>query len=360
MIESDLKRLKIEEFRNQKYIPNLDGLRAISILLVLLHHVPKTSASFLQTLQENGRFGVSLFFVISGFLIYSLFLREERKTGEVSLKNFYIRRSLRLFPLYYLILGIESFLVLGLNVYSSDSRQLFLDKLPSYLFYYSNIPLTATEGPFFIAWSLAAEEQFYLIFGILFVFCSRSINISLLLILLLIKPLLLIWYPDLDRSENLAFRIFLSYQEPIFIGVLLAYVLDYPITHKWFRWLFGNTISVSLIWIIFFLFIAFFPIDSRVSLQAQLLYFLQTLLVGSCALHRSLPLIGGSLMSHIGKISYGMYLMHMIVFNVIKRFTHTTFTVLFIGVPCVIGLATLSYRYFEGPFLSLKKRFSKS
>src|ERR1041385_9541451 len=113
-----------DDFQSQSYFGALDGLRALSILLVLLHHVtwwPDTSP--LHTLQENGRYGVAFFFVISGFLICTLFLREERKTGRIALWKFYGRRALRLLPLYYAVLILQSVLVFVLHQYSPDNQQ---------------------------------------------------------------------------------------------------------------------------------------------------------------------------------------------------------------------------------------------
>jgi len=104
-----------DAFRAKSYFDALDGLRAISILLVLFHHVPRYPVQhFLHTLQENGRYGVAFFFVISGFLICTLFLREEQKTGRIDLWKFYGRRALRLLPLYYVALCLQAVLVFRL------------------------------------------------------------------------------------------------------------------------------------------------------------------------------------------------------------------------------------------------------
>ena len=89
--------LTLEQFRANAYFGGLDLLCGLSILLVILHHVPDVAEdSPLAILQSNGRYGVSLFFVISGFLIATLLLRELRTAGSISLKNFYARRTLRL------------------------------------------------------------------------------------------------------------------------------------------------------------------------------------------------------------------------------------------------------------------------
>src|ERR1700724_4707970 len=87
------------EFRKTTGFGSLDGLRAFSILAVIWHHAGTANNSW--RLLDRGFLGVDLFFVISGFLIVTLLLREQSSIGEISLKKFYIRRTLRIFPLYY-------------------------------------------------------------------------------------------------------------------------------------------------------------------------------------------------------------------------------------------------------------------
>src|SRR5690348_18282128 len=118
-------RQSFEAFKTSSYFTALDGLRALSILMVLFHHVTKYPAGdFLHTLQENGRYGVAFFFVISGFLICTLLLREEEKTGRIDLWNFYGRRALRLLPLYYAALLVQAILVFALHQYTPENQQL--------------------------------------------------------------------------------------------------------------------------------------------------------------------------------------------------------------------------------------------
>ncbi|HEY2328950.1 MAG TPA: acyltransferase, partial [Verrucomicrobiae bacterium] len=115
-------RQTFDDFKASPYFNALDGLRAVSILMVLLHHVPRSSSPhFLNTLQENGRYGVAFFFVISGFLICTLLLREQEKTGRIDLWKFYGRRALRLLPLYYVALLLQAVLVFGLKQYTPEN-----------------------------------------------------------------------------------------------------------------------------------------------------------------------------------------------------------------------------------------------
>src|SRR5262245_32214375 len=100
-------------FLGRSHFGALDGLRCISILAVIWAHGPGQRATLF--LLRSGALGVDLFFVISGFLITTLLLRERRSTGSVSLARFYARRSLRIFPLYYAVLAIYTIAVLATN-----------------------------------------------------------------------------------------------------------------------------------------------------------------------------------------------------------------------------------------------------
>jgi peptidoglycan/LPS O-acetylase OafA/YrhL len=139
-------------------LPSLDGLRAIAVLLVVVYHFGFSAV--------NGGQGVLIFFVISGFLITWLLLKEEEKWGQVSLSHFYLRRTLRIFPAFYVywLLVVVGFSILGKNVDPAQATAAF--------FYVSNYyqaiagdPNTALSH----TWSLAIEEQFYLLWPGIFI-----------------------------------------------------------------------------------------------------------------------------------------------------------------------------------------------
>ena len=350
-----------DAFRAQSYFDALDGLRAISILLVLFHHVPRYPVQhFLHTLQENGRYGVAFFFVISGFLICTLFLREEQKTGRIDLWKFYGRRALRLLPLYYVALCLQAVLVFGLRQYTPENQALFVEKLPAYLFYYSNWLATATQGPFFCAWSLAVEEQFYLVFGLLLFLASRRFVIGAALVALLVKAVVFESFGDIN-SDSTLWRVVFSYQEPVLLGVLVAFALNNRQGYELFaRWLAPRCVPACLgaataAWL------CAHAIRTQSASDAQLLYLLMTLTLASLAVRRVAPVLGSNLMTHIGKISYAIYLLHMFVISSVKKLPGANLPAVcfFTSAIVVIVAASLVFKYFEHPIIAFyKKRLS--
>ena len=123
-------------YLNRRYFGSLDGIRGLAILAVVWHH----TAPRIGWLPMSGRgfLGVDMFFVMSAFLIVTLLLREKDRTNKISLKKFYMRRILRIFPLYYGIILL--FIILfGVVARSSDMAAPFFDALPYYLTYTSNV-----------------------------------------------------------------------------------------------------------------------------------------------------------------------------------------------------------------------------
>ena len=349
---------RFDVFQGNSYFDALDGLRAIAILLVLFHHVPRFPAnSLLHTLQENGRYGVAFFFVISGFLICTLLLREEQKTGRIDLWTFYGRRALRLLPLYYAALGLQALFVFGLHQYTPEHQALFLDKLPAYLFYYSDWLATATQGPFFCAWSLAVEEQFYLVFGLLLVLANRRWIIGAALAALLIKAVVYETLGNIDADSAL-WRVVFSYQEPIFLGVLTAFALNNrPVFERCARWLSPKWVPACLgaataLWV------CAHPMRSQSALDAQWLYLLMTLTLASLAIRPVTPVLGARAMTHIGKISYGIYLLHMFVISSVKKLPggNSPLLCFLASAIGVVVVASFVYRYFEHPIIAFYKQ----
>jgi peptidoglycan/LPS O-acetylase OafA/YrhL len=166
-IEDTPKAFKATGFWDTSYFPSLDGIRFLLIILVIGFHVeaPDPKQVPLQHYFE-GTLSVDAFFVISGFLITTLLLREERKTGAISLAGFYIRRSFRIIPVYLLV--VLAYIVIGLLPSQHDKLIRTLNGLP-YFFSFRNeyVPagLDVTLGH---TWSLSVEEKFYFFWPLLY------------------------------------------------------------------------------------------------------------------------------------------------------------------------------------------------
>src|ERR1700730_6086504 len=172
----------------QRRLPQLDGVRGIAILLVMLVNTSdKYPALHLDHLVGNGWMGVDLFFALSGFLITGILL--DTKGSPDYFKNFYARRALRILPLYSSIL-LLMFVVIPL-LRPSDARTIFERSSPwwAYPLFLQNFLLTVSTlaaGPLGTTWSLAIEEQFYLVWPLVVRYCSytqlRRIAIAMILV----------------------------------------------------------------------------------------------------------------------------------------------------------------------------------
>lgn len=194
-------------------IPALDGLRAVSILLVIFSHVLQTyhwsqTVPFVWRL-EPGATGVSVFFVLSGYLITTLLLREQVQHQRISLKGFYVRRFFRIVPAYLVFLATVALLKLG-GVLTVEWHH-----FAAALLYVTNyVPVS---WPLLHTWSLSVEEQFYLLFPLLFIYSKRPTLITLLSLTLglsvlarLLNQVLGLWPQDATysfegRADQLAF-----------------------------------------------------------------------------------------------------------------------------------------------------------
>jgi peptidoglycan/LPS O-acetylase OafA/YrhL len=177
-----------EEYGARRYFPELDGVRAVSVLLVFTTHL---DVLFWEHLQ--GSTGVTFFFVLSGYLITTLSLREEGASGRLGLGSFYLRRVFRIYPLYLFVLGTYCVLILGLGM-ASERRDSFVHSLPYYLAFLPEQALLGYQGvepPFSGAWSLGIEEKFYFVWPLVgFVFLAHRFRgrIAALLVAIVVFP----------------------------------------------------------------------------------------------------------------------------------------------------------------------------
>lgn len=169
------------------HFPNLNALRAIAALLVLIHHAEQFKDVFkldnywnIPFIQVIGKLGVVLFFVLSGFLITYLLVNEEKLTKKkINVKSFYIRRILRIWPLYYLIIFLSYFIFPYLDILSVDNISTEILSIKTFLLYIFMLPNMVLSNfgvvPYASqAWSIGTEEQFYLIWPLLFILFRKK------------------------------------------------------------------------------------------------------------------------------------------------------------------------------------------
>jgi peptidoglycan/LPS O-acetylase OafA/YrhL len=352
-----------------KYFPGLNGIRAIAALSVVFLHITIALKKFnldphiLGTLENGepkgfllGAFGVSMFFVLSGFLITYL-LQGEKDKGDINVRKFYMRRILRIWPLYflYLLTAVAVILITGVELNGTS--------LLMYIFFAANVPfILGTPLPFLgHYWSLGVEEQFYLFWPWLNKKRNYIIGVTTLLIVLLIglKIVIHFLYPASIYERALHFTRY----HCMLIGALGA--LLYKNEHSFFMKLADNKITQLICWSIVALaalnifHIAWFIDDEIISMVTLFI------IIGQIQVKNRMINLETKLLNFLGKISYGIYVVHplLIIFlSVAMRHVDLPlplrYTLIYLLVPATtIFLAYLSYRFFESHFLKLKKRF---
>ena len=351
-----------QEFQDRSRFLLLDGIRALAIIAVIWHHssgVDPFDSEFFQ----RGYLGVDLFFLLSGFLITHLLIKEKRKTGKISIKKFYMRRTLRIFPLYYTYIALFGVLT---YVNNRESFGDYVESLPYYLLYISNWAPDHIWHFFHRAWSLAVEEQFYLFWPILIGFLGFLIPARAIIILVTLS--LIIFTGILGDQLIEAARIAVPFRT-ILIGCLLAIVLNNskgygfvtPYMNK--RW--HSALWLTLL--VTFIFIQSGPILDYAQLTVHLL---MALFLGSCIVQENNVLAGllkQKILVTIGIVSYGIYILHgqfwgatqSIVRNLPVDYlaqSKISFFIVFMALSLIVAL--FSFHFFESQFLKLKKYYA--
>jgi peptidoglycan/LPS O-acetylase OafA/YrhL len=353
-----MNQTAFDRYLARRHFPSLDGLRCLSIVPVVWHHCTPRP---LDGVLGKGPIGVDLFFCISGYLITTLLVRERRQSGTIRLGAFYARRGLRIFPLYYLVLGFY-ILYAWLLPPSLPQRAYFFSILPYYAVYAANwmidfgLPFPVI---FSFAWSLATEEQFYLFWPSTLRFV-RSRGALLAMMSLLVALDLALELGALGAAipqSGLARRILTSFATPIGLGSILALLLDHKHGHRALNAVLGHRASALAA---FGLVVALIVTNPPLALFHLSL----ALLVAAVVLrpdHSLRWVTDNRVAQHIGRVSYGMYLWHLTLVTLVKGVLPVgwgpAWVVFALALPLSVGWATLSHRAFESRFLKLKDRF---
>ena len=348
--------------RGKKYIPELDGLRGIAIIMVLLHH---------GGMSRGGFIGVDIFFVLSGFLITSLLLKEYSEYQRISFKKFYIRRILRLYPLLLLVLSVYLLINFIFQDRSVFIRE-FIDSIIS-LCYLTNWSWAfQMHNPDILrhTWSLSIEEQYYLIWPLLMLILLKYVKKKKWIVSIVFTLALFSWLTRVILLYNGAsiFRVYNGLDtraDALMVGSLLAIIENLSFMKNKVK-AFVSKLSLILCP---FSFLVFLFINRYIDYTEPIVYLavltivnLSTAIIILNIIHNPQNFINKILalypLRQIGVISYGIYLIHYPVMRFMwsHGFHHLLVTV--IGSSAALILALASYSFYEKPFLKMKNRFS--
>ncbi|WP_293054883.1 acyltransferase [Mycobacterium sp.] len=350
------RRADFDRFSAINRFSALDGLRALSVIAVVWHHTSGTPG---PAILGKGYQGVDFFFAISGFLITTLLLREQRTTGRISLRKFYARRSLRIFPLYYVTLLLYVVLVAVTLRHSHEGRA-FVGHLPAFATYTSNwfVDLTAERSvPFYFAWSLATEEQFYLLWPPLLVATLAIgrrrtwVPLAALIALVTVSQGARL----VTDTSRLPGRIPASLSLPILLGAAAALAVSTPRGFAVVSAVLGRTWSAPAAGVLLAAALALNP-PRQITQVLMAAVVVSTCLVEWTPLH---PMLQWRPLVFVGVLSYGVYLLHMLCANLDRRIIHQQSGIVLTAATLitVIFVAYLSFRFFETPLLTLKRRY---
>jgi peptidoglycan/LPS O-acetylase OafA/YrhL len=343
-----------------RHIPSLDGLRAISIALVLLAHVAGTrnAPAFLDAFFQVGNLGVKVFFEISGFLITTLLLRELSTTGQISLKDFYLRRAFRIVPACYVYILVIGVLSLGgiVVLYPNDMLHAITYTMNYHIdrsWYLNHL------------WSLAVEEQFYLLWPLLVCLIGwrRGLMVAAGVVLLVPFIRFLTWCYFSPLPPAVYTRQFQAVADGLATGCLLAGGFNWLSTKKYYLAFLSSRFffAVPAIGLLFVLMSFRIHPDLFYVLGQSLVNLLIALCIDRCVRFPA-GFVGRVLNAKpivfLGALSYSLYLWQEPFLN-----PHDE-TPLFTAFPWNLGFAFLaalaSYYLIERPFLKLKTRFARN
>lgn len=341
-------------------IPSLDGLRAVSIAIVVLSHTRAllpaelVNAGLFRYAIGGGLHGVEIFFVLSGYLITTLLLREYRRTGDVSFRRFYARRALRIFPAFYVYFGLLAALCVA-GVVAVDWRTYFASA--TYTFVYMPHP----QGWYVEhAWSLSVEEQFYLLWPALLVFAHRRgwsvrIVLGVLAAMPVVRLVLALTGTNRERAIVTSGSV-----DMLMAGCLLALIADSEVGLRLRQW-FVHGWSVAVLLAVGFVVVPYASAKVVAGGAGLLMTALGTT-VTALAIAAMVPYVVAEpqsiagrflnlrLMRHLGAISYSIYLWQELFTADPRRFGLGVYLL-------ILAAGELSFCLIEKPVMRLRARW---
>jgi len=363
-----------ESSTGRYYRPELDVIRFIAFSFVFAHHVLPGGGedhryniprSF-HAASEACAFGLSLFFTLSAFLICELLLRERAKYGRVEVKQFYIRRILRIWPLYYMALAIGA--VVALSPLGNRTDLVKIGWFAIFLGSWQTALHGFIRNPISPLWSISVEEQFYLFVPWVVKFVTRKMLYVFCVFFVLLSNVSLFYLVGISAKDEMIWANSLVQFECFATGVFLCLVLhgrvpSFPIWQRFIVFVMGWAC-----W--FFSILELDTLDvlgrctSWALMEGYALASLGSMLMLLAFLGVDAKFLPGWAI-YLGRISFGLYVFHFFAMFItgkflIGHFTAIRYPILVLKGIIVLGLtilmAMLSYRYLETPFLKMKKR----
>jgi peptidoglycan/LPS O-acetylase OafA/YrhL len=361
------------------WFPGLNGLRFFAAMAVACSHVELMkqyhglpNSYDKPAVYELGRLSVTLFFVLSGYLITYLLLVEKQRAGGIALRQFYTRRVLRIWPLYFLIV-LASFLLLPrigamqVPTLTAAIGEHFGATFPLFLFFLPQLALSIYDPVPFAepAWSIGVEEQFYLLWPLLMKRTRNFVALAVAVVVIVVGArYLALSMAQANRADADALRVwnvvinylYFTRLECMAIGGLFAWVVFakkravLDVLHNRFV---QAVVYAVLLWLHFT--DSFKPIFNYGWYAAG--YGL--LIVNVSTNPRSLIRLNGRLFEFLGNISFSIYMLHEIVIRLVIFLGWTSNAALYTAsVTLTVLAASACYLGFERPFLRLKERFA--
>lgn len=363
------------------YFPNLNGLRCIAALLVLVHHIEQLKSLFrlpnyyekYDAVKQLGTLGVNLFFVLSGFLITYLLLEEEHLNKTISIGKFYVRRILRIWPLYFLIIFLAFGVLPHISFFSLPdfSNESLYSNIALKLILYGMLFPNIAQALFGIipyashTWSIGTEEQFYLLWPLLLksvkkyrVFLMLSVVVAYIIIAFFLQSSLSVNVPfrsvlygfwrtfNIDCMAVGGLFAILLFRQHSFLSFLLKRFIFYPALAIILNLLFGV------------LYIKYFQQEIYAALFGIIIL---NLAAGS----NYKTALENPVLVYLGKISYGLYMFHPIAIalaiGICKAANSFSDWLIYpLSFTFTFLMAWISFHYFESYFLAFKNKFSSN
>lgn len=338
------------------HIDEIDGLRGIAILLVVILHwvfqplfLPYISTPWLKNVLNTFAYGVDLFFVISGFLIGRILLRTEKKLS--GLFTFYLRRILRIWPLYYLLLGTIYFLSRG-NL-STPKIQLWTFFLFIFNFYESNG--TIIHQALGTLWSLAIEEQFYALAPLIFMTLKQRYILFFSVFIIVISPFLRL---GVSANSNIdLWRFTFSRLDGISTGILISIILASTdaISYLLSKIHILQGIMFLAIVVATMLYIVNSPWSSSLMVFSFGLLLVTTLIRSHSG--QKTRVLNWEILRYLGVRCYSIYLFHIFFMLIATTLSDNFIIRLILQSILTLGFAHISWKYLEYPIIKFGQRF---